>query len=215
MANITIAFSDGGFPGATFSGSVQDLIDLFAENLVGTIDDTSLMEGQIGGSEPLSDIGPWLDDDTWKVWSVSEYVPMPVVVGDANFIVSLTAAPTANRTQTLQDKDGTIALLSDVHGARTSINLATTSPAHQIDWSASNGFFEAYSADTTYTMINSLPGQEIMLAFTSSGAHKPIFPDTVLWESNTPPANQTGVSLIVLKNVAGTVYGKIVGNGYA
>lgn len=210
-----LAFTDGGFPSATFSGSLDDLKDAILQYLEATVTDAlgTILRGQVGGSTPATNVGPWLDDRTWKMWDGSGYSPCVLQIGDG-FYVQLTATTvTANRTQNLQDKDGTIALLSDIYDGRPSINLGSTSS--DIDWSTSNNFYHSYSADPTYTMSNSLPGQKIMLALSSTGAHTPVFPDTVLWPGATPPAAQSGVTLILLKNVAGTIYGEIVGNGYA
>lgn len=211
--SVPLTFADGGFPGGTFNGNVQDVFDATAENLVATVDDVQLIQGQIGGSEPTEDIGPWLDGRTWKAWNGSEYAPATIYVGAAGDEVLLSAFPSTNRTQTLQDKDGTIALLSDVQGGRSSISLLLTS--REIDWSNSDNFYDSYSADQTYTMVNSLPGQEIVVALSSTGSHTPTFPDYVLWPGGTAPAAQSGVTLILFKNVAGTIYGEIIGNGFA
>lgn len=210
---VSIIFTDLGFPSGTFAGNVEDLKDAFTDNLGGELDDTKLILGQIGGSEPLSDIGPWLDGRTWKAWNGSNYTPAVINIGAAGDYIGLTANPTSNRTQTLQDKEGTVALLSDIRDGRASVNLGLTS--NVIDWSTSDNFFHSYSADQVYTIANSLPGQEIAIAFSSTGAHTPTFPDYVLWPGGTPPAAQSGVTIILLENVAGTIYGEIVGNGYA
>ncbi len=206
----TLTFTDAGFPSSTFSGTVQDLVNAFVANLSATIPTTSIITGKVGGTAPVSDIGPWLDGRVWKVWDgVSAYVPVGLQLGNSVHIISFDGSPTANRTQTFQDSTGIVALQSDVFTPRASIDLSLTSPANQIDWSASGSFYRSITGSTTFTMINSLPGQEIMISITSSMSGAVVFPSTILWVGGTAPTQTvTGTDVYQLWNVAGTVYGR-------
>jgi hypothetical protein len=212
---IAITFSDAGFPLTTFSGSVQALIDEFVANLSGTIPDQSLVPGQVGGIAPVTNIGAWLDGEVWKCWDgVSSYVPTLVQVGNNSHVVQFQATLTGDRTLTLQDKSGIMALTSDVFNPRNSINLATTTPAHTIDWQNSFSYFDSISADTTYTSVNSLPGQRLVIALTVTGTHTPTFPAEFQWLGGSPPGAIVGTKtdLIILDNISGTVYGQLLDN---
>ena len=205
----TLTFADAGFPSSTFSGTVQDLVNAFVANLTATIPTTSVISGQIGGTAPVSDIGPWLDGRVWKSWAGSDYQPMLLEIGTSTHTILFAGTPTANRTQTFQDSTGIVALQSDVFSPRPSIDLSLTSPANQIDWSAAGSFYETITASNTFTMINSLPGQQIKISITSSIAGAVVFPSTILWVGGTNPTQTvTGTDVYELWNVAGTIYGR-------
>lgn len=213
-----ITFTDTGFPGTTFSGTVQDLVDAFLQYLGGTIPDPgagSVLVGQIGGSAPVADVGPWLDNRTWKVWNGSAYKPAVLAIGDATNVITFAGSPTAARTQTFQDKTGTVALTSDVFAPRASIDLSAVS--HAIDWSTSFSFFETIGANTVFTSANSLPGQSAVVRITASGADRTAtFPTSFLWDAAggaSPFTVQSGTTdLFLLKNVGGTIYGQHLDN---
>lgn len=62
-------------PPAHFKGEyLSDVLNLIAESLHGTMD-VHLLTGQIGGSRPTGDVGPWLNGIEWWYWNGKKYVP--------------------------------------------------------------------------------------------------------------------------------------------
>jgi Phage Tail Collar Domain len=51
-----------------------DLVALIAQSLSGTMD-IELLTGQVGGSQPSTDIGPWLNNEQWYVYGSHGYQP--------------------------------------------------------------------------------------------------------------------------------------------
>ena len=86
--SINVHFTADPLP-ADFKGNFQDFQTRFLLNLRGTIDDTQVITGQVGGPKPDTNIGPWFNDDTWHAWNGSEYVPSTVKVGGAGYVVQL------------------------------------------------------------------------------------------------------------------------------
>ena|SRR2546430_15547442 len=205
-----------------FKGTLQDFQNRFLLNLKGTISDTQVLIGQVGGSKPTSNIGPWLNGDTWYVWNGSEYIPTTVKVGGAGFTVQLGSYTTvgnstsnilADKTQLLQDKDGTIALLSDVYVGRPAVLLTGTTPT--IDWSQGHHFAQTLTGNTAPRMINSQDGQTIAYSvrnnatsFTMTWTSTPVF-----WITGTPPAQTASkTDLYIFKNIGGTIFGRQIAN---
>jgi microcystin-dependent protein len=59
-----------------FKGSLQDLANIIIDNTTATVDATFLV-GQIGGTVPHSNIGPWANGDEWWFWNsrLGQYTP--------------------------------------------------------------------------------------------------------------------------------------------
>ena len=208
---ININFTADAIP-EDFSGTFQDFQDRFLTNLRGTIDSASVLGGQIGGVDPDSDIGPWLDGTTWKVWNGSGYVPTMVKVGGAGYVVQLGNYTTSgdqsilpDRIQTLQDKDGTVALLSDVYVGRPCVTLSGATPT--IDWNLSNHFTQVLPSNVTVTQKNSQPGQRIVVTLKNNGTSYTVtWSGPVFWPSGSAPT-QTASSTdkYVLENIGGSI----------
>lgn len=198
---------DAGFP-ANFSGNLEAFKNAIIANLSFTAPDDTVMAGRVGGAAPTSNVGPWLDSGVWKVWSGSAYVPAAIVVGDSGHQARLIAPGlTADRDYTLPDRTGVIATTDDLYGGRPAVILTGTTP--DIDWSASNNFYQSISANTTYKFLNGIPGQEIFVVVVATGAFTATFPTTVSWGTGTTIAQtSTGTDVYIFKNVAGAVYGR-------
>lgn len=212
---LNITLTNSGFP-VDFSGNLESFKDAIASSLIGNVDSSNLILGKVGGSMPSSDIGPWLDNRTWKAWNGSTYAPMKIVVGNATNQVTFDAAAlTADRTITFPDKGGTLALTSDLNGGRETVIVSS----NVIDWSLSNNFFKAMGADVTFSQINSVAGQEVTLAVVKTGPTNftATFGSLISWPTGTQPAQTTWTAgtvtdLWIFKNVGGTKYGRIIGN---
>lgn len=74
-------------------------------------------------SEPTRNLGPWLSGGSWMVWNedVADYTPLKIgfLSEDKESGISLSAAPTENRTISLPDSDGTVAVLNDIYVPRS------------------------------------------------------------------------------------------------
>jgi hypothetical protein len=204
---IPIRFTADPLP-ADFSGTLQDFQTRFLSNLTGEIQDDHVLIGQVGGAEPTTNVGPWLNVDTWYVWDGSKYVPAPLRVGNADFTISIQGDITKNIIQTLQDKDGVIALTSDVYEGRDTVVLSGTTPT--IDWGASNNFSQLLTGNTTYKLSNINDGQEIVIAVSNGvTAYTVSWPSSVFWTGGTPV--QSGINttdLYLLKSIGGSVFGR-------
>lgn len=211
---ITVTFSADPLP-SDFSGSLQDFQTKFLSNLRGYIEDTEVLIGQINGARPTTNIGPWLNSDTWYVWNGSQYVPTSIKVGGADYVVQLsneylnTKDIIPDKTQTLQDKDGTVALLTDVYEGRSAIVLSGTSPT--IDWSLSKNFTQVLTGNTTYKISNSKDGQQVVVAVANGATGYTVsWPSSIFWTTISPPS-QSGpnlTDLYVLYNIGGSVFGR-------
>jgi hypothetical protein len=219
---INVRFTADPIP-PDFQGTLQDFQDRFLLNLRGIIEDTQVLTGQIGGPAPNYDIGPWFSNDTWYAWNGSEYVPTKVAVGGSGYVVQLgdyttsgTGAenPLPSRTQTLQDRDGVVALLDDIYVGRPLVVIEGTTPT--IDWNLGHHFTEILPGNTTIKMINSKPGQQIVVALRNvSTSYSVIFSSVpaIFWPSGTPPV-QTPLKtdMYIFDNVGGSILGRQIPN---
>lgn len=177
---------------------------------------SNVILGQIGGSLPTSNVGPWLNVTTWYAHNGSTYVPATIKVGSATYQVTLAAATlTANRTITFPDKDGILALTSDIYGGRAAITLASTAGSCTVDWSLSGTFNLTLTEATTMVMTNPTVGQEIRITIYNPPtlSYAVTWPAAVKWVGGTAPTQTAGgaggkTDLYILKNIAGNTYGR-------
>lgn len=218
MAIYNLTFNSTALP-ADWSGTLEEFRQAILASLTATISTDNIVNGQVGGSPPVSDIGPWFNDGQWYYYNtsvVNQYIPVPVSVGDPTspFVVSLGALLSSDKSQTFQDADGVIALTSDVYTPRATQTLTGSSP-FTMDFSLSNSFKLTTSANFTLKITNDVPGQITQLAVVNSGGGA-ITP--------TMPANVRSVSIaniaagktdvFVFRNVGGTIYAEQLA-GYA
>ena len=208
---IQVKFTADPIP-SDFNGSLQDFQDRFLLNLRGTIDEADVVLGQVGGTKPITDVGPWFDGESWHKWNGSDYVPSAVKVASAGYVVQLGDYTTVDatqllpKTQTLQDKDGVVALLSDIYVGRPCVILTTATPS--IDWGLSNHFTETLSANTTVSMKNSKPGQRIVVTLVNPSSYTVAWPSYIFWAGGSAPTQTTtGTDKYEFENVAGSIYG--------
>lgn len=144
------------------------------------------------------------------------YFPVIPTVGSNGFFISLVGSPTANREITLQDKDGIVALTTDVYTPRgTDYPTMRTPPdTTVIDWSLTSSFGLPLDKDIVISNTNSVSGQEVHIVaynaaaaiwtidWTSSGVH---------WPGGAAPVTSTDdkTTMFVLRNVGGVIYGAV------
>lgn len=207
MAIDDLTFVDTGFPDP-FNGDVQDLVDAFVANLAASVNSTNYILGQVGGSAPLTDIGPWLDGDTWKVFVTSAYVPATLKLTSGSFTTTFSSQTlTANREVQFQDKAGIVAMTSDVYAGRGTHVVTGTSAV--LDWSLFSSFFQSITANTTVILNSTLPGQTVTYLVSATGAFTLFFAAGVQWAGGAQPVQtSTGVDLYEFHNSAGTIYAR-------
>ncbi len=217
---INITFTADPIP-SDFTGSLQDFQTRFLQNLRGSIDETAVLSGQMGGSKPTSDVGPWFNGDSWHIWNGSDYVPATVKIGGAGFVVQLGDYTTEGAgdilptyIQTLQDKDGVIALLDDVYVGRPAVVLSGTTTS--IDWNLGHHFTEILAGNTTITHRNSQPGQRIAVTLKNNSTSYSVTwaaTPAVAWPSGSAPSQTASkTDLYIFENVAGTILGRQIPN---
>lgn len=190
--------------------TLENIYYALANNITGSIDDT-VLPAVSDPSQDQSHFAPWFTGDSWMVWddTLKGYIPATTVVGN----VTLTASPTADRQQSLQDKSGVIALTDDAYLTRETVILREGLVS--VDWSKASYFRCALGANrqTAIYMTNSQPGMEIELLVVNNGTSQTVAWDPVIqWPSAVaaqPPASTPGQAnavLVNLKNIAGTIY---------
>lgn len=207
--DIPIKFQDGTF---TFtSGDPEDLKDAIVSGLQAVVDGDYIIPGRIGGAQP-TDGRVWLNDGAWYYFDGALYRPIKIKVGNTSFQIELISNPTADRTQTLQNKTGTIALTSDIYTPRPTVEVFGTTP--NLDWSASNSFFETIGANIVVSFTNSLPGQEIDFVVNANSPSRTVtFPSSVYPVGGAlVPQTAPGVDRYHLSNIAGQIYVERFGN---
>lgn len=210
---IDITFTSDPLP-ADFSGTLEDFRQRFLINLHGSISETQVLIGQINGAKPLTNAGPWLNNDTWYIWNGTDYVPATIKVGGADYQVTLsnqfagTPDLLPDKIQTLQDRDGVIALLSDVYEGRPTVILTGTTPV--IDWGLGHHFFGLLEGHTTPQLINAKDGQKIAVAFRNGAtAYGITWPANIFWAGGTPTQSVTNkTDLYIIRNIGGSLLGR-------
>lgn len=211
MSTITLTLTPSAFS-VTPTWTVEQFHQALAASLSVSTTSSNVVLGQVGGSAPLSDIGPWLHDTTWFAWDSvsSSYKPATIKIGGATFQVTLSGAPTAARTIAFPDATGTLALTTDINRATVAPTVSATTT---IDWSLSNSFAIALDKNITIANSNSLSGQEIEISIYNPAAWTVTWPASVHF-SGAAPVQTTGskTDRYFLRNVAGTIYARYVQN---
>lgn len=200
----------------TISGfTLRNVYNSLVQNISATIDDT-VLAGTENPMSDQSDNAPWFDGSGWNVFdpSINDYKSTRVQVGS----ISLSAAPSANRLQQLQNKSGTVALLDDVYGIRPTITLQEGLVS--VDWNIATSFRVILSGNRTssFYMMNSMPGMRIKLLIVNSGTNQVVgaWDSNINWPAGTAPsmpASTPGAAkslLVIIRNINGTLYGESV-----
>lgn len=137
--------------------------------------------GSTVDSEPDRNIGAWWRTNNWWGWDETYAAYTPAKIGclsaDGKTGLSLTASPTEDRTQDLQNSDGTIALLDDAYTPRETTILTGTNPT--IFANASSDFYLELEGNTTIAGIHLMPlGKSFKIAIVNNSTAY-----TVTWPS--------------------------------
>lgn len=194
--------------------TVADFHQAFVESITSAVTSSNVILGQVGGTAPASPIGPWLNGTTLYAWNGSAYAPATIKVGTATYQVTLAGTPTVNRIINLPDKDGTLALTSDITHATVTPTLG---PTVTIDWSAGDSFAIALDQNITIAHTNTVPGKEVSIAIYNPAAASwtVTWPAENLFESAAPTQStddKTDVHWV--RNIGGTLYARYL-QGYA
>lgn len=185
-----------------FSDTPQGLADLIAAGLTVDLDlDSSVITGQVGGTEPLSNIGLWFPPVTGSTTSPSgiayawnatsaKYLPAPLtagqLVGTTIYLTQLQATSTANRIQKLPDKDGTIALLGDINtgsGTKTYTGGAVT-----VNWEDRKDAYINLTSNCIITLSGTPTDsqwQDFWIENNNSHSYTVTFPAYILWSGGS------------------------------
>lgn len=239
MANlITTHFTMGSI--GSFTGNLQAFANTIAAGLTCAVElDSKVLVGQLAGSEPVSDIGLWYPPITGSTtfpsgiayaWSANDgkYLPVPLVAGqlrrvsgsaDVVYLTQLQATCTANRKQYLQDKDGTVALTSDI-STGIGIETLTSGATMTLDWTNNKEKFVTLGASTTVSLIGTPQESQWMDIWFENNitAYTVTWGNTILWPAATAPtmttasAGQRRISHVRLyslgKPPGNTIYGE-------
>lgn len=141
-----------------------------------------------------------------------QFDPAPIRVNN----VTVDATPANDRLQSIQDKDGEIALLDDAYGIRPTVILPEGLVS--VDWDIANDFKCVLSGnrESVFYMFHSQAGQEINILVVNQGTNQLVDTwDTLIqWPSSTPPvmppSTPGGYAMqkVNLVNVNGIIYGE-------
>jgi hypothetical protein len=198
-AQVTIASTT--LPNFLWQGDLQQLLDLFAQHLVGTLNGNVLV-GQMNGSAPTSNIGVWVNGNVLYTWNTDEgrYLPLPLAIGRVytGGVLNLTkifALATTDRTLYTPDKTGTLAVTSDIFGEKATQSLGGTSPV--LDWNIeARHYYITLSGNTTLSVTNNKDGQERDIWVENPASASNTFVITgAVWPGALPTQTAGGVNL--------------------
>lgn len=238
--NVTAGFTMGALP-PSFNDTPQALANSIAAGL--TVDlslDSVVITGQVGGTEPVSNIGLWFPPVTgsstspsgviyaWNATS-AKYLPAPLVagqlVGTTVFLSQIQSTATADRINKLPDKDGTIAFLDDIStgtGTKTFTGGAVT-----INWEDRKTAYITATGNVTIAMSGTPTDnqeQDFWIENNNSHSYTVTFPTEALWAGGTPytqtvsgGATQRRIDHIILHNIGagtGLLFAEVVDQDY-
>lgn len=148
-----------------FSGTWKQTYQALVPRLRGFVPERAVITGRNSGVEPTYDAGPWWINvgelQHWRIfdYETGRYAMDVKQVGSHDATVTLRKAPAPrpvgigdqSKDVNLQDKTGTIALLSDVVVPRPVVILDSNGGTVGFNWADSNNFFILLTEDTTIT----------------------------------------------------------------
>lgn len=195
------------------SWTVEQFHQAVVNSITSATTTSSVLVGRVGGSMPGTDIGPWLNDGTWFYHNGSTYVPAILQIGDAGKQITLTGDPSDNRSIVFPDKDGTVALLSDVYEGGRGTDFPTIGATTTLDWGIALSFSVPLTQNTSILNVSSLPGQEAVLGiYNTSPGYTVTWTDSgINWgDTGSPAASTVSKSHVIrLRNIGGQIYGKL------
>lgn len=187
--NVTIGRT--ALPNTQFRGNIDELLQLFVDHLYGTLA-TGTLTGQLNGTAPTSDVGPWLNQTIWEVWNDDEarYLPAAVVAGRMYLGTLVTteikSGATVNRTLTTPDKDGTIATTADINTPNATQTLGGSS--FFIDGAQRTTFYVVLSGTTSIGVANFVDNLkvDVYLEQPNNSSFTVTWTPAIIWIGGTP-----------------------------
>jgi hypothetical protein len=141
-----------------------------------------------------------------------------IVVGN-NTSISTTGSGTITATAfsgTLPLANGGTGSTTAAAAQRALTPATSTISASAIDWSVSNSFYKALSANTTFTFSNAVDGQVITICLLNTTSNYTVTWPTIKWAGGTAPTMTTGakydVYTIYYNATVGAYFGSYVQN---
>src|SRR5262249_30468536 len=116
-----------------YTDTPQTTLNAFIRRSRVTID--GFLFGTAGGSAPASNVGPWLNANSWYYYNTptGDYRPMPVHIENSGYSLTANSSPTADNTATFNEKsssylestDLTVANLVNIYIPRDSVVLTS------------------------------------------------------------------------------------------
>lgn len=186
----------------SFQSTPQNLANVIAAGLTVDLDlDTVVITGQVGGTEPVANIGIWLPPVTGSTTAPSgiiyawnstsaKYLPAPLVagqlIGSSVHITQIQTTATSDRIARLPDKDGTFAFLDDIStgtGTKTFTGGNVT-----VNWEDKETAYITLTSNCVITLAGTPVDeqwQDFWIENNNSGTYTVTFPATVYWSGGT------------------------------
>ena len=162
-------------------------------------------------SELVDNMGGSVDSGLLPSGSI-DFEPTGNQVGN----VTLDSQPTSDHQQSLQNKQGVIALLDDVYGIRDTVILPEGLVS--VDWDSGKSFLCVLSGNrqSTFYMFHSKAGMEITLLLVNNGTAQTVhaWDAAIKWAGGTAPAMPAAtpgggaIMKVNLVNVNQVIYGE-------
>lgn len=238
MPNVIANFTMGALP-PSFQADPQSFANLIAAGLSVDLDlDSVVITGQVGGSEPTSNIGLWFPPVTGSttspsgivyVWNSTsaKYLPAPLVagqlVGNTVYLSQIQTTATADRIAKLPDKSGTIAFLDDIStgsGTKTYTGGAVT-----VNWEDRKDAYITLTSNCTITLSGTPTDtqwqdfwiENVATSFTVT------FPATVKWSGGSAYTQTTAgagerridhIRLHYIGGIGGIIFAEVCAQDY-
>jgi hypothetical protein len=210
-----------------YSDTWQNTFKAMVHRLHGEVDFTSVITGYTGTQTVDYNAGAfWLDPGNslgqWRVWddATGQYVPDIRQIGPDGLSIQLKASPTAGQSLTVQDKDGTAALLQDIYAPRETGVLTGATPS--ANCATTSDFFILLSANTTLTLGNMPESSEVRVTSENLGSKWTLAfaPAGIKWEGGAPGVapvstdssaiNGAAIGRFIFNKINSVIYGRLL-----
>lgn len=214
--NLPIRYKTGNLPYG-FNGSHKALFLSMIKRTQLYISDQDVVVGNTLPTAPTYDAGVNFYNGSLKVWrdSAGNYSPPTILVYDpaSTYSVTLDGTFTRNSTLTIQDADGTAALLTDLYIPRPTVILDGTGGTMTVDGNASESFYGKLQQNTTMT-VTVLGGQKMRVGLINHGTNYTVtWPGAIKWPGGTHPVqpvsstNGDGLGIYIFRKINNVIYG--------
>lgn len=238
MPNVTANFTMGALP-PSFQSNPQALANLIAAGLTVDLDlDAVVLTGQVGGLEPVTNVGIWLPPVTGSTTAPSgiiyawnstsaRYLPAPLVAGQlvasSVHITQIQTTATTDRIAKLPDKNGTFAFLDDIS---TGIGTKTLSGGSvSVNWEDQKAAYITLTSNATISLTGTPTDDQWQDLWIENVAtsYTVTYAGTVIWSGGAAPTQTTAsagerrIDHIRLHHIGagtGTIFGEVCAQDY-